>query len=49
VQPDDVKLERMDSGWKMHVAYEVRKPLLANLDVVGKFDITQDLTTRGGE
>ncbi|MFC6838653.1 DUF4845 domain-containing protein [Xanthomonas theicola] len=49
VQPDDVKFDRIDSGWKMHVAYEVRKPLLANLDVVGKFDITQDLTTRGGE
>ncbi|MEB1530431.1 DUF4845 domain-containing protein [Xanthomonas sp. WHRI 7945] len=49
VTPDDVKFDRMDNGWKMHVVYEVRKPLVANLDVVGKFDITQDLTTRGGE
>ena len=27
----------------MTVAYEVRKPLIANVDVVGRFDTTQEL------
>ncbi|MCW0387610.1 hypothetical protein NB722_002149 [Xanthomonas sacchari] len=49
VKPGDVTFERTDTGVKMHVAYEVRRPLIANLDVVGKFDATQDLTTRGGQ
>ncbi|MEE7546378.1 DUF4845 domain-containing protein [Xanthomonas sp. Kuri4-1] len=49
VDKDDVKFERVDGGWRMHVAYEVRRPLLGNLDVVGKFDSTQDLTGRSGE
>jgi len=31
----------------MKVAYEVRKPIIANLDVVGKFDATQDLLHGG--
>jgi hypothetical protein len=48
VKPQDVKFERMDGGWKMMVNYEVRRPLVGNLDVVGKFDKTQDLTRRGG-
>ena len=28
----------------MNVNYEVRKPMIGNLDVVGKFNATQDLT-----
>ena len=48
VKPQNVKFERTDGGWKMRVFYEVRKPLVGNLDVVGKFDKTQDLTRRGG-
>ena len=48
VKPQDVKLERMDGGWKMRVNYEVRRPLVGNLDVVGRFDSTQELTRRGG-
>ncbi|MBP6627661.1 MAG: DUF4845 domain-containing protein [Arenimonas sp.] len=31
-------------GSQLNIAYEVRKPLLANLDVVGKFEHTVDLT-----
>jgi Tfp pilus assembly protein FimT len=31
-------------GSQMTIAYEVRKPLLANLDVVGKFEHTVDLS-----
>ncbi|MEQ4576308.1 MAG: DUF4845 domain-containing protein [Gammaproteobacteria bacterium] len=49
VKKDDVKFERIDGGWRMKVAYEVRRPLVGNLDVVGKFESTQDLTRRGGE
>ena len=47
VKPQNVKFERMEGGWKMRVNYEVRRPLVGNLDVVGKFDKTQDLTRRG--
>ena len=48
VKPEHVKIERIDNGWNMKVSYEVRKPLVYNLDVVGKFDVSQDLTRRGG-
>ena len=48
VKPQNVKFERMEGGWKMRVNHEVRRPLVGNLDVVGKFDKTQDLTRRGG-
>ncbi|KAF1695682.1 DUF4845 domain-containing protein [Pseudoxanthomonas koreensis] len=48
VKPQNVKFERTDGGWKMRVNYEVRRPLVGNLDVVGKFDRTQELTRRGG-
>ena len=47
VKPEHVKIKRVDNGWQMDVSYEVRKPLLANLDVVGKFDATQMLTRTG--
>ena len=47
VKPANVEIERIESGWEMHVVYEVRKPLVGNLDVVGKFEASEDLT-RGG-
>ncbi len=48
VKPENVKLERGPSGgWKMDVNYEVRKPVIGNLDVVGKFTATQNLDNRG--
>jgi len=31
------------------VNYEVRRPLVGNIDVVGKFDATQALTGSGAE
>jgi hypothetical protein len=46
VKPANVKLERADGGWVMSVDYEVRKPLLANLDVVGKFSTSERLTNQ---
>ena len=48
VKPQNVKFERVEGGWKMRVNYEVRRPLVGNLDVVGRFDSTQELTRRGG-
>ena len=49
VKPEHVKIERVDGGWNMRVDYEVRKPLMANLDVVGKFDVTERLTNQSRE
>ena len=46
VKPEHVKIKRIDNGWQMDVNYEVRKPMIYNLDVVGKFSATQDLTKR---
>jgi len=48
VKPQNVKFERADGGWVMNVSYEVRRPLVYNLDVVGNFDASQALTRRGG-
>ena len=43
VKQDNVKIERMQGGWKMTVKYEVRRPLIANLDVVGNFENVKEL------
>jgi hypothetical protein len=42
VKPANVKFERVSGGWNMKVNYEVRRPLIGNLDVVGNFDAHQD-------
>ena len=47
VKPANVKIERISGGWNMSVEYEVRKPLIYNLDVVGKFSTSEELTNRG--
>lgn len=43
VKSEHVKIARKDAGYVMTVEYEVRKPLIANLDVVGKFKAEQEL------
>ena len=48
VKGEHIKIERIEGGWNLSINYEVRKPLVYNLDVVGKFDVSQDLTRRGG-
>ena len=48
VKSENVKITRIDSGCNMKVNYEVRRSLVGNLDVVGVFDISQDLTRQGG-
>lgn len=47
LKPQNVKIERIEGGWQMKVDYEVRRPLVGNLDVVGKFDASQALTRKG--
>lgn len=47
VKKEDLKIERRDSGYLMSVNYEVRKPLIGNLDVVGRFSASQEMR-RGG-
>lgn len=47
VKQDDIKIQRIDGGWQVDVQYEVRRPLVANLDVVGKFHANQNLTRTG--
>ena len=37
VKPENVKLARREAGWVLTVDYEARKPLIANLDVVGHY------------
>ncbi|MGN7725676.1 DUF4845 domain-containing protein [Luteimonas sp. 22616] len=49
VKPENVKLQRSKNGpgWDMTVDYEVRKELVGNLDVVGKFHAEEKLTNVG--
>lgn len=49
VKPENVKLQRSQNGpgWDMEVNYEVRKELVGNLDVVGKFHANEKLTNVG--
>jgi Tfp pilus assembly protein PilE len=48
VKPENVKLVRNEAGWTMTVDYEVRRPLVANIDVVGHFTAEKDFR-RGGD
>lgn len=47
IKPEHVKIVRKDAGYEMTVNYEVRKQLIANIDVVGKFNAVKELR-RGG-
>ena len=49
VKPSNVKFNRRDNGWTLNVNYEVRQPLVGNLDVVGKFESSQDLVRSGAQ
>jgi Tfp pilus assembly major pilin PilA len=49
VKREHIKIERAAEGrgMVMRVSYEVRKPLMFNLDVVGKFEHEANLTGTG--
>ena len=48
VGPEDIKVERSGDGNVISIDYEVRRPLLYNLDVVGKFSAKEE-KRRGGD
>ncbi|TWG94543.1 uncharacterized protein DUF4845 [Luteimonas sp. J16] len=48
VKKEHVKIERVGAGWQVDVVYEVREPLVGNLDAVGRFHATQMLDGSGG-
>ena len=47
VKRENIKFDRIDGGVRMNVSYEVRRPLVGNLDIVGRFENSQDLTSHG--
>lgn len=49
VKPADVKLTRKEAGWMMVIEYEVRRPLIYNIDVVGHFKNEKELRRSPGE
>ena len=46
VKKEHVKVFREGGVAKLNIAYEVRVNMVGNLDVIGKFDNTVDLTGR---
>jgi Tfp pilus assembly protein PilE len=46
VKPQNLKLVPKEAGWVMTVDYEVRRPVIANLDVVGKFHAEKELARK---
>lgn len=46
VKTENVTLVRKEAGWMMTVDYEVRRPMIANLDVVGKFHAEKELSRK---
>ena len=49
IKPEMLKIETTDAGYNLLVDYERREPLIANLDVVGKFHAVEQLTNTGGD
>lgn len=44
VKPEHVRIESGGGSTRIDVKYEVRVPVVANLDVVGRFEASQDLS-----
>ena len=47
VKPNNVKITRDGRGYVITVSYEVRRELIGNLDVVGKFEASENLLRSG--
>ena len=47
VKPENIVLKRREAGWVMTVDYEARRPLIANLDVVGHFTAEKEFKRTG--
>ncbi len=48
IKPEMLKIETTDAGYNLLVDYERREPLIANLDVVGKFHAEQVMARGAG-
>ena len=48
IKNEHVKIERRETSWIVIVDYETRRPLIANLDVIGKFHAEKILTRKAG-
>ena len=48
VKPEHINVERGPTGPVINIEYEVRKPLIHNLDVIGKFKASETVAA-GGE
>jgi hypothetical protein len=49
VKQENFKIKRTDRGMEITVDYEVRRQLIANLDVVGHFNAVQQLSSKEGD
>jgi hypothetical protein len=49
VKQENFKIVRNDQGMEITVDYEVRRPLIANLDVVGRFNAVQQMRSNGSD
>jgi type II secretory pathway pseudopilin PulG len=49
VKQDSFKIVRNDQGMEITVKYQVRRPLIGNLDVVGNFEAKQQLRSKAGD
>ncbi|MGY0503745.1 DUF4845 domain-containing protein [Luteimonas sp. e5] len=47
VRPEHIKVERSPAGALINIEYEVRKPLVYNLDIVGKFKASEPVRSAG--
>lgn len=45
VKPENIKITKVDGGYDLQIAYEVRKHMMYNIDVVAVFDKTVTLSS----
>ena len=38
IKPEHIKISKKSGGVNVRVAYEIRKPFLGNIDIIGSFD-----------
>ncbi|WP_425481641.1 DUF4845 domain-containing protein [Cognatilysobacter lacus] len=43
VKPENFKAARKDAGWVVTVDYEVRRPLIANFEIIGHFNAEKEI------
>ena len=38
IKPEHIRISKKSGGVNVRVAYEIRKPFLGNIDIIGSFD-----------